>query len=329
VEVSEGTAVKLACTVKGTPQPTIEWFKDSKTLKTSKRVKHDFDGEVASLTFTEADLDDEGDYKCVAQNELGSASCTAELLVNEPASKPEFTEVMKDIEVAEDEEGRFDVRVSGSPSPTVQWLKGTKKIEDAGKFLLIDDEGDDLFSLVIDKVASDDVGTYTCKANNEAGEVSCKAELKLQEEMAAPEFAEEGEAGPITVVEGGEVTLNVTVKGQPRPDVEWFKDEKPLRKTSRVDIKSRGDRFSAVLMNVTPDDSGLYKCVASSKAGSVTRTYEVNIEGIFVRCFTVLASQSRFHICVVRFFGNGGGIGVVLIGEKMLEPVKETSDNLC
>ena len=321
--------MKLACTVKGTPQPTIEWFKDSKTLKTSKRVKHDFDGEVASLTFTEADLDDEGDYKCVAQNELGSASCTAELLVNEPASKPEFTEVMKDIEVAEDEEGRFDVRVSGSPSPTVQWFKGTTKIEDAGKFLLIDDEGDDLFSLVIDQVASDDVGTYTCKANNEAGEVSCKAELKLQEEMAAPEFADEGETGPITAVEGGEVTLNVTVKGQPRPDVEWFKDEKPLRKTSRVDIKSRGDRFSVVLMNVTPDDSGLYKCVASSKAGSVTRRFEVNIEGIFVRCFTVLASRSRYHICVVTFFGNGGGIGVVLIGQKMLEPVKETSDNLC
>lgn len=305
VEVSEGTAVKLACTVKGTPQPTIEWFKDGEPLKTSKRVKDDFDGEVASLSFTETDLDDEGDYKCVAQNELGSSSCTAELLVNEPAVKPEFTEAMKDIEVGEDEEGRFEVRVSGSPSPTVQWFKGNKKIEDAGKFLLIDDEEDDLFSLVIDKVTSDDVGTYTCKANNEAGEVSCEAELKLQEQMAAPEFADEEETGPITAVEGGEVTLNVAVKGKPRPDVEWFKDDKPLRKTSRVDIKSRGDRFSAVLMNVTPDDSGLYKCVASSKAGSVTRTFEVNIEGMYVMCFTVQASRSRFHFCLVRFCGNG------------------------
>ena len=313
MEVSEGTAVKLTCTVKGTPQPTIEWFKDGKPLKSSKRVKDDFDGEVASLTFTEADLDDEGDYKCVVQNELGSASCTAELLVNEPATKPEFTEVMKDIEVADDEEGRFDVRLSGSPSPVVQWFKGTKKIEDAGKFLLIDDEEDDLFSLVIDKVASDDVGAYTCKAKNDAGEVSCKAELKLQEEMAAPEFTDEGETGPITAVEGGEVTLNVTVKGKPRPDVEWFKDDKPLRKTSRVDIKSRGDKFSAVLMNVTPDDSGLYKCVASSKAGSVTRTFEVTIEGMFVRCFTVLASQSCFLFDIVRFFGNGRGTGVALI----------------
>ena len=295
VEVSEGTAVKLTCTVKGTPQPTIEWLKDGKPLKTSKRVKDDFDGEVASLSFAEADLDDEGDYKCVAQNDLGSASCTAELLVNEAATKPEFTEAMKDIEVAEDEEGRFDVRVSGTPIPTVQWFKGSKKIEDEGKFMLVDDEEDDLFSLVIDKVASDDVGTYTCKASNEAGEVSCKAELRLQEEMAAPEFVDKEESGPITAMEGGEVTLNVAVKGKPRPDVEWLKDDRPLRKTSRLDIKSRGDRFSVVIMNVTPDDSGLYKCVASSKAGKVTRTFEVNIEGM-------LALLSHFTLVVHGLF---------------------------
>lgn len=328
VEVSEGAAVKLACTVKGTPQPAIEWFKDGKPLKTSKRVIDDFDGEVASLSFAEADLDDEGDYKCVAQNESGSASCTAELLVNEPASKPEFTEAMKDIEVAEDEEGRFDVRVSGSPSPTVQWFKGTKKIEDAGKFILIDDE-DDLFSLVIDKVASDDVGTYTCKANNEAGEVSCKAELKLQEQMAAPEFAVEEETGPITAVESGEVTLNVTVKGKPSPDVEWFKNDQPLRKTSRVDMKSRGDKFSAVIINVTPDDSGLYKCVASSKAGSVTRTFEVNIEGIFVELHHV-SFAITFQFCLVRFFGNGRSIGVAYKGnKKILELVMQTGGSHC
>lgn len=278
--------------MKGTPAPTIEWFKDGTPLKTSKRVKDDFDREVASLSFTEADLDDEGDYKCVAQNELGSASCAAELLVNEGASKPEFTEALKDIEVAEGEEGRFVVRVSGSPNPAVQWFKGTKKIEDAGKFILIDDEEDDLFSLVIDKVASDDAGKYTCKATNEAGEVSCKAELKLQEQMAAPEFADDEETGPITAVEGGDVTLNVTVKGKPRPDVEWFKDDQPLRKTSRLDIKSRGDKFSAVIMNVTPDDSGLYKCVASSKAGRVTRTFEVNVEGML--CYSPLVLRSSF-----------------------------------
>lgn len=281
LEVSEGMAVKLSCSVKGTPEPTIQWLKDNKPLKTNKRVRDYFDGEVASLAFTEVDLDDEGDYKCVAQNELGSASCTAELLVNEAASKPEFIETMKDIQVAVDDEGRFDVRVSGFPNPSIQWFKGAEKIEDEGKFMLIDDEEEDLFSLVIDQVKPDDVGTYSCKANNEAGEASCKAELQLQDQMAAPEFADEEESGPITAQEGGDVTLNATVKGKPVPDVEWYKDDKILRKTSRFDMKSRGDKFSLVILNVTPDDSGLYKCVARSKAGSVSRTFQVNVQGTF------------------------------------------------
>lgn len=272
--------MKLTCSLKGTPQPTIQWTKDDKPLKTSKRVKDEFDGEVASVMFSQVDLDDEGDYKCVAQNELGSASCSAELLVNEADSKPEFTETMKDIEVAVGDEGRFDVRVSGVPKPSVQWFKGSKKIEDEGKFMLIDDEEEDLFSLVIDEATADDVGAYTCRAANVAGEVSCKAGLQLQEEITAPEFADEAETGPITVQEGGDVTLDVKIKGKPTPDVEWYKDDKPLRKTSRLDMKARGDKFSLVMLNVTTDDSGLYKCVASSKAGSVTRTFEVNIEGM-------------------------------------------------
>lgn len=279
VEVSEETKVKLSCTLTGTPQPIIRWLKDGEPLETSKRVKADFDGDVASLSFRAAEIDDEGDYKCIAQNELGTASCSAELLVNEADRKPEFTEVMKDIEVAENEEGRFDVRLTGSPKPAVQWLKETDKIEDAGKYILIDDEEDNLFSLVIDDVSPDEAGTYTCKATNNVGVAACKAELKLKENMAAPEFADEEETGPITAVEGGEVTLSVTVRGKPRPDVEWLKDDKPLRKTSRLDIKSRDDKFSLVVRNVSPENSGLYKCVASSKAGRVTRTFQVNIEG--------------------------------------------------
>lgn len=279
VEVSEGTKVKLSCTLKGTPQPTIQWLKDGEPLETNKGVTADFDGELASLSFSAAELDDEGDYKCIAQNELGAASCSAELLVNEADSKPEFTEAMKDIEVAENKEGRFDVRVTGYPKPAVQWLKGADKIEDAGKYILIDDEEDDLFSLVIDDVSPDEAGTYTCKVTNNVGEAACEAELKLKESIAAPEFADEEETGPITAVEGGEVTLSVAVKGKPRPDVEWFKNGKPLKKTSRLDVRSRDDKFSLAVVNVSPEDSGLYKCVASSRVGRVVRTFQVNIEG--------------------------------------------------
>lgn len=272
--------VKLTCSLKGIPQPTIRWLKDGEPVKTSKLLKETFEGDVATLVFSKVELDDEGDYECVAENECGSASCSAELLVNEADSKPEFSETMKDIEVALDNEGRFDVQVSGVPKPTVEWFKGTEKIENERKFIFIHEE-EDVFSLVIDQVSTEDVATYTCKATNDLGEVSCKAELRLWEPMIAPEFVDDGESGPINAEEGGDVELVAIVKGKPTPDVEWYKDEKPLRKTSRFDIRTRGDKFSFVILNVTPDDSGLYKCLAKSKGGSATKTFEVNIEGMF------------------------------------------------
>ena len=249
-------------------------------------MKDEFDGDVATLVFSKVELDDEGDYKCVAQNELGSASCAAELLVNEADSKPEFSATIQDIEVAVGDEGRFDVQVSGVPKPTVEWFKGRKKIEEEGKFMLVHDE--DLHSLVIDQVAVDDVGTYTCKAINHLGEVSCKAELRLQEPLAAPEFADDFGSGPINVAEGDDITLDATVKGEPLPDIEWYKEDKPLRKTSRVDFKAHGDKFSLVVLNVTPGDSGLYKCLAKSKRGTATKTFEVNIEGMLLNVMVML-----------------------------------------
>lgn len=278
-EVVEGVTVKLTCSLKGVPQPTIRWLKDGEPVKTSKLLKETFEGDVATLVFPKVELDDEGDYECVAENEYGSASCSAELLVNEADSKPKFSETMKDIEVELDGEGRFDVQVFGVPVPTVEWFKGTEKIENEGKFSLIHEQ-EDLFSLVVDQVSTDDVATYTCKATNDLGEVSCEAELKL-EPMTVPEFVDDVESGPINAEEGGDVELVAVVKGKPTPDVEWYKDEKPLRKTSRFDTRTRGDKFSLIILNVTPDDSGLYKCLAKSKLGSATKTFEVNVEGMF------------------------------------------------
>ena len=278
-KVSQGSQVKLTCELLASPEPIIEWFKDGNRLQASKRIKMAFDGQSASVSLMEAKLEDEGDYKCVARNESGSASSTAELLIKKEATKPIFKETMKDVEVSEEEEGRFDVRVSGRPVPMVEWFKGSTKIEDAGKFILIDDEvEEDLFSLIIETVTPDDVGSYTCKASNEAGQITCKAGLALQERVMAPEFAGDVDSGPVTALEGDEVALNVTIKGKPRPDVEWYKNDKRITKTSRYNVKERGDKFSLVIMNVNPDDSGVYKCVASSKVGRVNRTFQVNID---------------------------------------------------
>lgn len=338
VTVVEGEPASLECQLKGEPQPDIEWFLDGKQIEESKRIRMNFDGKCCSLTFKPSELDDEGEYKCVARNELGSASSEAELLVNEPGSKPEFKEKLKNINVVPGDEARFDIRVVGSPPPEVDWFKGKEKLEDEGRFVLIDDIEEDLFSLVIEEAKPTDSGEYECVAFNELGEVSCKGNLvveemliapklaeeaesalpvteeviiapefaeeaesalplteeaiilpKLAEEaesapvteeaIIAPEFAEEGESAPVVIEEGGDVSLSVNAKGQPTPEVQWLKDGKDVKSSDHLDIGEKNGKHTLLIKGATPQDSGIYKCQASSKGGLAERTFDVQVKG--------------------------------------------------
>lgn len=279
VEVVEGSAAKLECWVHGKPEPSIEWFKGDEPVKPSKRVKTYFDSEVCRLTISDTVYDDEGEYKCVATNELGSASCSAELLVNEAVVMPEFKEKMKHIEVIEGDTARFDVRVVGNPKPVTEWSKGGKAITDGVRFKTVQSEDSDLHSLFIENVSLDDFGSYKCVASNEAGRMQCSARLDVKERQIAPEFSHEYGDSPIEVNEGDELKINVTIQGNPRPDVEWYKDDKPFKRTSRANISARGNKFGITIFTVVPEDSGVYKCVAKSAAGTTTKTFQVNIEG--------------------------------------------------
>ena len=283
VEVDEGKPARIECQISGQPKPTVEWFKGSEKVKETKRIKPERDDDTFSLNFKETELEDEGDYKCIACNEFGSVSCEAELLVNEAevGTKPEFKEKMKNINIQAGKEARFDVHVTGSPPPEVDWLKGDEKVEDDGRFVLIDDEGDGLFSLIIEDVKPEDGGRYECIAFNEIGEVSCKANLVVDEVLVAPEFAEEAESAPIVAEEGGDVNLNVELKeGQPEPQIEWLKDDRPVTVDEHLALADKDDMYSLAITGATPEDSGFYKFKASSKAGSIERTFDVQIAGI-------------------------------------------------
>ena len=256
------------------------------------------------MSLKPSELDDEGEYECVARNELGSVSSTAELLVNEGNRKPEFVEKLKNISVQPGEEARFDVRVIGSPPPEVDWFKGKESLEDEGRFLMVDDVEEDLFSLIIEDAQPSDSGEYECVAFNEVGEVSCKGNLvveetlvapqlinevegaapMLEEAIIAPEFAEEGESAPVVIEEGGDISLSADVRGRPTPDVQWSKDGKDLKSTEHLDVGEVDGKHTLLVKGATPEDSGVYKCHATSKGGVAERPFDVQVIGTFMFC---------------------------------------------
>ena len=279
VEVKEGTAAKLQCKVTAEPTPTLEWFKDGVKVKESRRVKMESDGMTAALSFKDTRPDDKGEYKCVATNDLGSASCTARLTVM-VVSKPDFKEKMKGVEVMEGDTACFDVLVVGYPELTVEWFRGTTKLKNDERIEVKEDKENNRFSVLIGDVKRDDAGMYKCVASNEAGKTTIRADLAVKERLFAPEFSEGQSEAPITVTVGDDVNLDVTINGKPKPDVKWYKDDKLLRESNRLDIKARGDKYSVMILGIKAEDSGVYKCEAKSKMGTVTRTFDVNVQGL-------------------------------------------------
>ena len=292
VEVFEGTTAKLSCKVTGTPSPEVTWLIDGEPVQTDERVTSDFDGEVSLLCFSSTELDDEGEYQCKAQNEFGSATCTLELFVNEKVdeehqTKPEFVEKMKDLNTFEGDSAVFSVKVQGYPQPEVKWFTSDREITSDERFV-VDSVADGRHTFTIKDCDTKDKGRYKCVASNVVGKVVCSAGLTVKEELIAPKFSAQPSETPMSIDEGGDVTLQVEVSGKPEPSVKWYKDDKPISRTSskyKTDVQ--GDKQTLTIVAATPDDSGTYQCKATSPGGTATRDFNVNIEGELFSCRTL------------------------------------------
>ena len=137
-------------------------------IKENRRVKLQSDGPTVSLTIKETRSGDDGEYKCVATNELGSASCAAPLTVR-VVTKPDFKDKLKTVEVMEGDAVQFDTRVVGYPVPEVEWFRGTTKLRRDERTEFKENKDDNQHSLVISEAKREDAGIYKCVASNEGG----------------------------------------------------------------------------------------------------------------------------------------------------------------
>ena len=192
VEVLEGDSTRLECRVG--PGADVTWYKDDDLLEEDDRVTFENEGDVFAVVFSATELDDEAEYKCVAQNEFGKVACQTELIVEEGVTMPLIKEPLKNLEANEGEVVRFDVRIAGDPEPMVEWFKNGHHLEDEGRFVIIDDVDDNdkaLFSLVIEDCKVEDSGSYKVVAMSEAGTANSECDLVVTRTHVPPEFKDE------------------------------------------------------------------------------------------------------------------------------------------
>ncbi|KAG5845393.1 hypothetical protein ANANG_G00138490, partial [Anguilla anguilla] len=74
---------------------------------------------------------------------------------------------------------------------------------------------------------------------------------------------------------GSSIRLKCAASGNPRPDIVWLKDSKPL--TPQEVGEGRKKKWTLSLKNLTPEHSGKYTCRVSNRAGEINATYKVEV----------------------------------------------------
>ncbi|XP_075204903.1 myopalladin isoform X2 [Anomaloglossus baeobatrachus] len=99
---------------------------------------------------------------------------------------PVFTKTLQDITSSEGQLVVFESRVKGSPSPKVEWYREGTLIEDSPDFRILQKkprsmaELEEICTLVIAEVFSEDSGMFTCTASNKYGTTSSIAYLTVK-----------------------------------------------------------------------------------------------------------------------------------------------------
>lgn len=275
-EAVEEESVTLECKIKETPSQVIEWFKNGAKLKENRRITTEVKNGVARLKISQVRSDDKGDYKIIIRNDSGSSTSTANLVVKELV-RPEFKVKLKSRDAFVGDEVRLEVQVKAFPRPVVEWYHGSTKLYDRDRHKILVDETTGTYTLVITDTQIDDEGSYKCTVSNSAGKATNRCEINVKEKPVAPTF-EGDEPGPMYFHPGDEVNVNVKLKAKPKADVKWYKDGKPLKDTTRMDIRNRGDSYYIVILSAKPEDTGIYKCEASNKLGKASRTFDVKVQ---------------------------------------------------
>lgn len=76
-----GESARLHCKLKGSPVIQVTWFKNNKELNESNTIRMSFVNSEAILDITDVKVDDSGNYSCEAMNDVGSDSCSSEIVI--------------------------------------------------------------------------------------------------------------------------------------------------------------------------------------------------------------------------------------------------------
>ncbi|EJW72720.1 hypothetical protein WUBG_16371 [Wuchereria bancrofti] len=240
--------IRLSCKVDASPKAAITWYKDGVPLRSNGRIiiENDNDGNCL-LTINHSTESDDGAYRCVATNDIGScnSACMVSIRkikeeIKKEGEEPFFTKGLVDKWLERGDKLILQCTVIGDPKPEIRWYRNGILLRSNNK-INIENTSDGLCTLTIDECAMSDEGIYRCDAENCNGKARTQSTVHIERPIEKLEKKlVEGQAPrfiiplqDITVYPGSAIDLECKVVGDPMQTIKWSKDGMILRDDSR------------------------------------------------------------------------------------------------
>lgn len=81
ISVTAGDMATLECTISGSPELKVKWFKDGKEMISGRKYKMAVKENTAVLKILSAERGDSAEYKMEVSNKVGKDECTCSVTV--------------------------------------------------------------------------------------------------------------------------------------------------------------------------------------------------------------------------------------------------------
>ena len=238
---SEGEKVSLTVDVESNTIESYQWYKNNVILSNANTENLIIDNFMPS---------DAGNYKVKINNSAGTL--TSDDIYIDNYIKIDIVKEPSNNVLLIGEDAEFNVIVSGT-NPTYSWFKNDKLLPNQKERIL-----------KLEDVSTEDEGIYYVIASNETSSYTSNTSSLI---IGKPPVIETISKDQF-VLQGDDILLSATVKGQGLTTYQWSLDNVMIKKAKTLNYN---------ITNITESDTGNYQFTASNKFGNTSKNISVEI----------------------------------------------------
>ncbi|KAJ1088240.1 hypothetical protein NDU88_001398 [Pleurodeles waltl] len=276
VEGLLGENLKLPCTARGNPNPSVHWVLfDGTEVKPLQFINSKLfmfsNGTLYIRNLVSADT---GNYECIATSSTGSERRVISLTVEQGESGPKIINVSpKFTEKNFGDQLLLTCSATGEPKPRIIWRLPSKAVVDQwhrmGNRIHVYPNG----SLFVDAVTEKDAGDYLCVARNKIGDDLMLMRVSVN---MKPAKIDQKQYFKKQVPYGKDFKVDCKASGAPIPEISWsLPDGTMINNVLQADDNGRSrfrryvlfENGTLFLNKVGITEEGDYTCVAQNTLG--------------------------------------------------------------